>query len=37
MKNMLKRLHDALYKDMVYSVSLDRWFYREGATGEWVE
>ena len=25
------------YRNMVYSVSRDAWFYKEGANGEWVD
>jgi len=35
--SLLKKLHNWFYKDMVYSVSADAWFYQEGAAGEWVD
>lgn len=34
---MIKRVMDWLYKDMVYSVSKNCWFYKEGGHGEWVD
>ncbi|QPL11048.1 hypothetical protein ES17_3 [Escherichia phage ES17] len=38
-KNMrfLKELHSLIYKDIVYSVSRNAWFYQKGGNGEWVD
>lgn len=38
-KNMrfLKELHSLIYKDIVYSVSHNAWFYQKGGNGEWVD
>lgn len=37
MLNIFKKLHNIIYKDMVYSVSVDCWFYKEGSNGEYVD
>lgn len=33
----LKELHSLIYKDIVYSVSRNAWFYQKGGNGEWVD
>ena len=38
--NILKSLVNTLvnpFKDAVYSVSYDQWFYQEGGDGKWVD
>lgn len=37
MLNLFVKIHDYIYKDMVYSVSRDCWFYKEGTNGEYVD
>lgn len=33
----LKELHSLIYKDIVYSVSRNAWFYQKSGNGEWVD
>ena len=37
MFKLFSKIHNMIYKDMVYSVSRDCWFYKEGANGECVD